>query len=244
MSKKKQKPSTRGASKDEAQAAEGGEERKPARRPRRPKPPAVGIAGVPGSKNPERRCTATSAASGERCKRAAIKGGFVCTSHGGASPQVRKKAKERLLELVDPALASLQKVLTDPNTEDSVKVRAALGILDRTGHGPGAKVEVGISKWDEFMQSAAVKLDRDSLESDESVALPSWEDVETHATEAQAQAWASYDAEDAPRRIDPDASTVRGEVVSILPEPPDTRGAATEYDRGHTTAWPYGREPG
>lgn len=114
----------------------------------------VGKSGVPGSVNPERRCTAKANRTGERCRRAAIKGGTVCTVHGGNLPQVRKKAKERLLELVEPALASLQKVLTDPAADDATKVRAALGILDRTGHGPGAKLEVGFSKFDQLLEDA------------------------------------------------------------------------------------------
>lgn len=46
--------------------------------------------------NDDRRCTATAKATGERCKRAAIDGGKVCSKHGGKAPQVKAKAAERL----------------------------------------------------------------------------------------------------------------------------------------------------
>jgi hypothetical protein len=43
------------------------------------------------------RCTRIKL-NGERCKLPPIKGGTVCGSHGGRSPQVRRKAAERLAE--------------------------------------------------------------------------------------------------------------------------------------------------
>lgn len=46
----------------------------------------------------DRRCTARSKQSGERCKRWAIKGGTVCPMHGGKSSLVRAKAERRLVE--------------------------------------------------------------------------------------------------------------------------------------------------
>lgn len=42
------------------------------------------------------RCTATANRSGQRCRRAAIPGGKVCRSHGGAAPAVRRAAAERV----------------------------------------------------------------------------------------------------------------------------------------------------
>ncbi len=216
----------------------GGARRKRAAESSQPDlPKRVGIQGkkggpsAPGTKNPERRCTATARNTGERCKRAAIKGGTVCTTHGGNLPQVRKAAKERLLDLVDPALAELHRVLSDKNADDAVKVRAALGILDRTGHGPSAKINVSSSKWDdvigEMVKDGQVALDRSLPNAERTPALPGggdhpWEDVEQHATDLQAEAWRDYDAEDAPpERIRPDANTVRGEVVRGRHDPGD-----------------------
>ena len=49
-----------------------------------------------------RRCTAKSTRSHQRCKKAASLGGTVCQTHGGGSPQVKRKAAERLADLIDP----------------------------------------------------------------------------------------------------------------------------------------------
>ena len=48
------------------------------------------------------RCRATSKASRQQCKRGSIPGGTVCHKHGGSAPQVKRKAEERLADLIDP----------------------------------------------------------------------------------------------------------------------------------------------
>lgn len=48
--------------------------------------------------NEDRRCTAHSSRTGERCKKAALRGATVCRSHGGAAPQVREAAQHRAAE--------------------------------------------------------------------------------------------------------------------------------------------------
>ena len=75
------------------------------------------------------RCTAKAKSSGKRCRRQSILGARVCYVHGGASPQVRRSARERLALLVDPALARIAKVLKEG--EDVVAVRAAIFLLDK-----------------------------------------------------------------------------------------------------------------
>jgi hypothetical protein len=54
----------------------------------------------------ERQCTARSGRSGQRCRKAAIRGGTVCATHGGSAPLVRLKARQRLDALVLPAIES------------------------------------------------------------------------------------------------------------------------------------------
>lgn len=97
----------------------------------------------------QRQCTATAKSTGERCQRAAIKGGNVCHVHGGAASQVRKKADERLEEMADSTTATVQEKLSDleseyENAEDAEEKLAIMSemrrhwkiILDRTGHHP------------------------------------------------------------------------------------------------------------
>lgn len=170
-------------------------------------------------------------------------GSLVCVKHGGNHPDHKKKAEQRLLELVDPALAELHRVLTDKRADDSVKVRAALGILDRTGHGPGTKVEVS-TKWDDLLADTfAGQIDRAALaEPVDRRSLPSaakrdtsWEDVDTFQRDAQADAWRKYDEDEAREYAErPNfrtSDTVRGEVVEsvILPDPANAPLGASEF---------------
>lgn len=46
----------------------------------------------------QQRCTANAKSTGTRCTRARQPGSTVCYYHGGAAPQVRAKATERLVE--------------------------------------------------------------------------------------------------------------------------------------------------
>lgn len=53
------------------------------------------------AKKTPRQCTATNR-QGQRCRKPPILGGTVCRNHGGASPQVKRKAAERVLDIIDP----------------------------------------------------------------------------------------------------------------------------------------------
>ena len=90
--------------------------------------------------NDSRRCTAHSSRTGERCKKAAIKGGGVCASHGGKAPQVQRSARERLAELIEPALEGLHKALK--SNDLPTIVRASQIVLDRCGFHPSQAVEL------------------------------------------------------------------------------------------------------
>ena len=50
------------------------------------------------------RCIARSSQTGLPCRAYAIHGGTVCVAHGGAAPQVKRKAEERIVELRDVAV--------------------------------------------------------------------------------------------------------------------------------------------
>lgn len=87
-------------------------------------------------------CHAT-ARNGEPCNGAAVTGMKVCRMHGGSSPQARNRAKLRLAELVDPAIGTLARVMTNSDGQSTPgdRLRAANSILDRAGHGRMTKVE-------------------------------------------------------------------------------------------------------
>ncbi|MDH5134621.1 MULTISPECIES: hypothetical protein [unclassified Microbacterium] len=93
---------------------------------------------------PRRRCTAFARSTGERCGNRPIPGGTVCRFHGGGAPAVRRKAKLRLQELVDPAIATLGRVMVTA-THDRDKLRAATSILDRAGYPAATRVDARVS---------------------------------------------------------------------------------------------------
>jgi hypothetical protein len=57
----------------------------------------------------------------------------VCGAHGGRAPQSRLKARERLDEMVEPALVELRKLVARADS-DGVRLSAIKDILDRTGY--------------------------------------------------------------------------------------------------------------
>jgi hypothetical protein len=90
-------------------------------RTRDPKPPL----------DQNRQCSARTR-SGARCRQRPIQGGTVCRMHGGSAPQVKRAANLRLLELINPAIATLaREMATAPFSAD--RQRAANSILDRAG---------------------------------------------------------------------------------------------------------------
>jgi hypothetical protein len=79
--------------------------------------------------------------AGTPCQKSPVKGATVCRLHGGAAPQVKRAAKLRLLELVDPAIATLARIMaTSPN--EALRLKAADSILDRGGLPKGAQVTI------------------------------------------------------------------------------------------------------
>lgn len=171
--------------------------------------------------------------NGLPCKNAPMKGSVVCARHGGLAPQVKKKAKERLMELVHPAISELYRILHNPETDDAVKVRAATAILDRTGFRPGMvlQVEPG-DKWADLLDEAGGFLDRSLPGGDDPAAIVR-SDVENAIAVGEAareEAWNRVDDEDratddnAKLRFDPE-TVVRGETVNdSRPHAPSTNG--------------------
>lgn len=65
------------------------------------------------------QCTARTR-NGERCRTHAIQGGTVCRMHGGAAPQVKAKAAQRLADARDKALLLLMGMIDDDRVSDKV----------------------------------------------------------------------------------------------------------------------------
>ena len=85
-------------------------------------------------------CSAKSKTTGVRCRRTAILGGTLCYYHGGAAPQVKRAAKERLMELLLPAIDRLEKLMEQTELP-SVALSAVISILDRNGLVPEHKLK-------------------------------------------------------------------------------------------------------
>lgn len=73
------------------------------------------------------RCAATSKRTGRQCRRAPIRGGRVCATHGGSAPAVREAARRRLLTTA--ALADASAVLAHEGLSDVADPLMELGRL-------------------------------------------------------------------------------------------------------------------
>lgn len=105
-------------------------------------------------------CSARKRGSQDLCNSPAMTGQTKCRMHGGASPQARNKARLRLMELVDPAVAQLARIMTTAD-KDSDKLRAVENILDRAGYGRSATVEVDDKRAMILEQIAEIQSKRD-----------------------------------------------------------------------------------
>lgn len=102
---------------------------------------------VPAPSIPRRRCRAKSKQRARehpelgpeewQCRKSAVAGALVCTTHGGKAPQVQKAARDRLLDAADPAARRLVELVD--SDDEAVALRAATALLDRSGHGPTTK---------------------------------------------------------------------------------------------------------
>ena len=113
--------------------------------------------------NDQRRCTAkVSDGSGRRCKKVAMLGQKVCRSHGGASPQAQRSARDRLNALVEPAIAGLSKALKSGDV--NALIRASVAVLDRCGFHPSQAIELSGKDGGPLQAEQPISLDSLSLE--------------------------------------------------------------------------------
>lgn len=171
--------------------------------------------------NPARRCTAHKK-NGEQCRRWAIRGGTVCTHHGGRAPAVRARARQRLDEAADRMAKQLLGIAESAESE-AVKLAAVRDALDRAGLKPPAQVEVSAKPtepWEEVMGDIAMSVGR--------------------TTRAEHRAARGLPPEE-PRALPP-MEIVDAEIVDDSPEPhPDA-----PRERAERPSWARGpaRHPG
>jgi hypothetical protein len=108
------------------------------------------------------RCTAHISDGSRPCERWAINGSNVCGTHGGRAPQVKRSARERLAELVEPALEGLHKALKSKDLPTIV--RASQIVLDRCGFHPSRAIELTGKDGGPVETVNTISLDRLSLE--------------------------------------------------------------------------------
>lgn len=92
----------------------------------------------------KRRCTAHSRTSGKQCGQPPIPGGTVCRFHGGAAPQVKLKAAERLVAYQDKAVDRLFE-LAEQTQFPSTAFAAVRDVLDRTMGKAAEKLDVSVT---------------------------------------------------------------------------------------------------
>lgn len=140
-----------------------------------PMPPADPRSGVQRDAQNRPLCGARTRA-GASCRQPAMRGGFRCRMHGGASPQAKRKARLRLAELVDPAIATIARVMVS-GAKDADRLRAAEAILDRAGHPRASRIEGHISVEDARETLIERLLELRAVTSAERPALPRGEVV-------------------------------------------------------------------
>lgn len=101
--------------------------------------------GTPGEMSargfPKVRCHAHKT-NGDPCPNWAMRGQRVCWTHGGASSQAQRKARMRVIELLEPAVAVTARIMADPNAPEQARLRAAESLMDRGGMPRGVEVNV------------------------------------------------------------------------------------------------------
>jgi hypothetical protein len=98
---------------------------------------------------------------GTPCKRSPIKGANVCRAHGGAAPQVQRKAAERIAHASDVAVMKLLALMQDPDVPKAVQAAVARDLLDRANVSGKTTVELEVPLWRQVLDGVVATLPTD-----------------------------------------------------------------------------------
>ena len=120
------------------------------------------------------KCKARSSQTGKPCGHWAVRGGTVCHMHGGSAAQVKARARQRLDDMVDPALGKLRKLINAES--ESVSLQAIAQILDRTGYKLPERLEtdsaVTIKVEYEIIEQPMAEVPRETIVDVQAIQLP------------------------------------------------------------------------
>lgn len=108
------------------------------------------------------RCQARNR-RGEQCGKWAMKGSVVCSKHGGAAPQVRRKAQERIMMAQDDAASLLVKFMSDKNVPYAERRRCAEFLLTYENRN---EITLTLAKWEENLGELLVSYQTDDVDED------------------------------------------------------------------------------
>lgn len=101
--------------------------------------------------------------NGTPCKRPPVAGATVCRAHGGAAPQVKRKAQERLLEGVPKMLRMLKQLASDETVPPAVRLAAIRDWLDRAGIDRKIEIDISSTSFEEMLVGAIAHVEDDRV---------------------------------------------------------------------------------
>lgn len=101
--------------------------------------------------SPKRQCIAHSKASGQQCRRLAMRGLRVCVVHGGATRAARAKAAERIQQASGFAADLLVEFMASPEQDVQLRTRIAQDLLNRAGVSEKTVLQIGIDPPKSFL---------------------------------------------------------------------------------------------
>ena len=108
------------------------------------------------------RCVARTR-RGTPCAGKVVQGANVCRMHGGAAPQVQRKAQERIAHASDVAVLQILALMQAPDTPAPVKLAAAKDLLDRASVSGKTTLEVEVPAWRELLDGIVATLPAEGI---------------------------------------------------------------------------------